>query len=142
MPAYESTVTIKGSRERIWTVIADVERWHEWTPTVTRIEAMGSGPMGLGARFRVLQPKLRPAVWTVTNFRPAQGFTWESRNPGTRVVAEHSIHAANGNEFKVLLRVTFLGLFGVVVGMLFGGLTESYLAQESVSLKRRVETPA
>jgi hypothetical protein len=140
MPAYESTVFIAAPKERIWTMLADVGRWHEWTPTITRIESIGSKSLGLGARFKVLQPKLRPAVWTVTDLEPLKGFTWESRSPGMRVVAEHAIHASTGTESKVILRVTFSGFFGAVVGRLLRGLTKSYLAKESASLKQRVET--
>jgi hypothetical protein len=142
MLTYESTVTITASRESIWAVIADVERWHEWTPTMTRVEPISSGPIGLGARFKVVQPKLRPAVWTVADFRPGYGFTWESRYPGTRIVAEHWIYPSEGPGYNVSLRVGFGGLFGAVIGKLKGALTKAYLSQEAESLKRRVETAA
>jgi len=139
MLTYESKVTIAAPRNLIWAVIADVERWFEWTPTVVRIEPLDSAPLILGARFRVLQPRLRPAVWTVTDFRPAQGFVWETRRPGTRVAAEHWIYAATGDGFDVSLRATFSGLFGVAIGTFMRGLTRSYLAQEAAALKQRVE---
>lgn len=140
MLAYESKVTIAAPRERIWAVVVDVARWQEWTPTVTRIDAIDSAPMGLGAKFRIFQPKLRPAVWTITDFRPSHGFTWESRFPGTRVAAEHWIYPAEGDGFDVSLRVRFGGIFGVAIGTFSGRLTRGYLATEAAALKRRVET--
>src|SRR5215470_6436140 len=131
MLAYESTVTISAAPDRIWPVLADVERWHEWTPTITRVEPLDSTPFGVGARYKVSQPKLRPAVWVVTEARPSAGFTWVSTNPGLRVVAEHLIHSQTGNESRVVLRVTFSGLLGAIVGRLSRRLTEDYLAKEA-----------
>lgn len=140
MLAYESKTTIAASRDHIWDVIVDVGRWHEWTPTISRIEAIDAAPMGLGARFKVWQPKLRPAVWTVTDFRPAHGFTWESRFRGARIGAEHWIYPAERDGFDVSLRVRFGGILGVAIGTFSGRLTRSYLATEAAALKRRVET--
>jgi hypothetical protein len=142
MLTYESKIAITAPRDRIWTVVADVVRWAEWTPTVTRVEPVDSATPSLGARFRVLQPRLRPAVWTITDFRPGQGFVWETRFPAARVAAEHWIYPASGEGYDVSLRVSFSGLFGVALGTFTRRLTRSYLAQEAESLKRRVETPA
>lgn len=129
-----------ASAERIWTVLAAVERWQEWTPTITRVEPLDPGPFNTGSRFRVVQPRLRPAVWTVTESEPSKGFTWESRTPGLCMSAEHVIRSRSGNESEVVLRMTFSGLLGTVVGRLYKNLTEKYLAQEAATLKRRIET--
>ena len=37
MTHFSVTVDIPAPPDRVWAVIADVERWPEWTPTVTRI---------------------------------------------------------------------------------------------------------
>jgi len=142
MLTYESKVVITAPRERIWGVIADVERWPDWTPTVTRIEPLDAPALSLGARFRVLQPRLRPAIWTVTDFRAAQGFVWETRFPGTRVAAEHWIYPSSGEGYDVSLRVSFSGLLGVALGTFTRRLTKSYLAQEATSLRQTIDNRA
>ena len=39
--------------ERIWAILADVERWREWTPTVLSIEPLTAGGLRMGAKYRV-----------------------------------------------------------------------------------------
>jgi hypothetical protein len=142
MLTYESKVVITARRDRIWSVIADVERWPDWTPTVSRIEPLDAPALSLGARFRILQPRLRPAIWTVTDVRATQGFVWETRFPGTRIAAEHWIYPSSGVGYDVLLRVSFSGLLGVALGTFTRRLTKSYLAQEATSLKQTIDTGA
>lgn len=140
MVRYETTAVIFASDEQVWNVLADVARWHEWTPTITRVEPLDSEPFNTGSRFRVAQPRLRPAVWTVTESTPPKGFTWESRSAGMYMAAEHSIRPRSEHECQVMLRMTFSGLLGNVIGRLYKNLTESYLAQEVATLKQRIET--
>ena len=145
LPDYQASallmaILLRGmSAEEVWAVLADVSRWHEWTPTITRVETLDARALETGARFRVLQPRLRPAIWTVTESQPAKKFTWESRGPGTLVVAEHVIDPAAGGSSRVLLRVAISGLLGTIFGYLFGSLTSRYLSQEAAALKLRVE---
>ena len=73
-------VIINASPAAIWQVLADVERWPTWTPTVLEVEPLTSNGakngLKVGARYRVVQPKLRPAVYEVTECAPHQAFTW------------------------------------------------------------------
>ena len=55
---YESNAVILASAERIWTLVADVTRWHEWTPTIASVEPLDSGLIQQGSRFRIVQPRL------------------------------------------------------------------------------------
>ena len=87
MSDFRITTAIDAPAERVWAVLADVERWPEWTASVSRVELLTSAPLGMGGRVRIDQPKLRPAVWTVTLWQPGQRFVWESTNPGVKVVA-------------------------------------------------------
>jgi hypothetical protein len=139
MLIYESTETIAAAPARIWRVLADVERWHEWTRTITRIESLDLSPLRVGARYKVFQARLRPATWVVTDARPSEGFSWVATNPGLRVSAQHLIQRRTGNESRVVLRVAFSGLLAAIVGRLSRRLTEDYLAEEAASLKRRIE---
>ena len=95
--------------------------------------------MKLDARFRVVQPRLRPATWVVTSVRADQSFTWESRSPGLLITAEHSIDDSDGARATVSLRVSFAGLLAPLLGRLFRSTTESYLAQEAAALRRKIE---
>lgn len=139
MTRLETTVAISAPADRVWRVLADVRRWREWTPSITRIEPLGEPDLAVGHRFRILQPKLRPAVWTVTELDPGQGFTWVSRAPGIDVVASHAIRSAVSDACTVTLRVAFSGPFGRIVGWFGRTLTWRYMELEGAGLKRRAE---
>jgi len=59
------SVDIAAPPPVVWAVMRDVERWPEWTTTVTRIERLDSGPLTVGSRLRIRQPKLLPADWWI-----------------------------------------------------------------------------
>lgn len=139
MPQYQTTIDIAASPERVWRVFADIDRWHEWTASITRIERLDAPSFAAGSRFKVFQPKLRPAVWTITELKPDSNFTWVSRSPGMKVVAEHAIQPVGQGACKVTLRTTFSGLVGRIVGRVYGTLIKEYMGLEAGGLKRRSE---
>lgn len=138
MPSFAVTTSIAAPAERIWPVLADVMRWPEWLPTVTSVEALDEPTLRIGARYRVLQPKLRPAVWSITLVEPGRRFVWESRQPGVLAVADHVVVPASAGGTSVTLSVSFSGLLGGLVGLVAGRLTRDYIGQESAALARRV----
>ena len=139
MSDFRISTTIDAPAERVWAVLADVARWPEWTASVSRVELLTSAPLGTGSRVRIDQPKLRPAVWTVTLWQPGQRFVWESTNPGVKVVAEHVIAPSTGG-YTVTLTVHFSGLLGSMMGALNRKLTSHYLELEANGLKARCES--
>lgn len=139
MSDYRISTTIDAPAERVWAVLADVERWPEWTASVSRVEILTSAPLGVGGRVRLDQPKLRRAVWTITLWQPGQRFIWESANPGITVVAEHAIAPGEGG-CTVTLTVRFKGLLGSTMGALNHKLTDHYLELEANGLKARSES--
>jgi uncharacterized protein YndB with AHSA1/START domain len=133
-----TSVTIQASQETVWSVLSDVAAWPSWLPTVTSVEPQDGRELKLGARYRVVQPKLRPGIWSVTALEPPRRFTWEARWPGLRAVGDHVVERAGGG-CEVRLGMAFSGLLGGLVGLLARSITESYLAQEAASLQARVE---
>lgn len=142
---FSITTEIDAPPEVVFGVLTEVERWPEWTPTVTRVERLGDAgaPLALGDRLRIVQPKVPPAEWTVTALEPARGFRLFSRSPGATVEANHWAEAADaGQRSRVTLSVTFGGFLGRVIGWMMRSLNERYLAQEMTGLKRRSEERA
>ena len=139
MPIYSTSVSIDATPENVWRVLSNVTQWPLWTPTVTGVTALEAAELRVGSRFRVTQPKLRPATWTVTRAVANSGFVWESRSLGMVMVAEHSIEPAAGGRTRVYLSFAFRGILGAVLGRISKTLVESYLATEADSLRKHAE---
>ena len=138
MRNFNIAADIDAPPSRVWDVMVDVERWHEWTQSITSIKRKDSGPFSIGSSARVVQPKLLPAIWTVTLLEPGRSFTWESAGPGMRVIGTHTVEpTARGS--RVTLSVRFDGVFGGLLGTLLHNLNEQYLSFEAAGLKRRSE---
>jgi Polyketide cyclase / dehydrase and lipid transport len=138
MIQFSHDVEIDATPSRIWPIMSDVERWHEWTASIRGIKRWGDGPLSVGQRALVRQPKFPPAVWTVTAVDTERSFTWESVGPGIHVTGRHSIEpTARGS--RVTLSLTYDGVFGRLLGRWTSGITIRYIAMEATGLKRRSE---
>ncbi|MGS2614463.1 SRPBCC family protein [Micromonospora sp. LZ34] len=123
----------------VWAVLVDVERWPEWTASVRRARRLEPGPLAVGATVRLEQPKLRPAVWRVTELTEGLSFTWVSTAPGVRSRAEHRLVPLPGGRTGLELTVQQSGPLAWPVGWLYGDLTRRYLRLEADGLRRRCE---
>src|SRR5262249_37620640 len=95
---FSISVDIHAPMEKVWRVMSEVERWPEWTATVKRVVRLDGrvgAPLGIGDRFRVSQPKLLPAVWTVTTLDLGRSFTWKAGSVLVWVYATHSVQATS-----------------------------------------------
>ena len=122
----------------VWQVLADIDHWHVWTPTILAIEPLGTTGLVVGARYRVVQPKLRPAIYEVTECVPGRRFTWVKRFPGGSMIADHRIEKLDG-AVEVELSFSSSGLLGNIVGAVFSKLIGNYVRTEAHSLKNRCE---
>jgi hypothetical protein len=134
---HEVTKQVDAPPESVWLVMADVERWPDWTPTVSSARRLEGGPFRLGSRVMLTQPRLPRATWVVTEIDEGHGFTWESGGPGLRSIARHKIAAA-GEGCTVTLSVEQRGPASPLVDLLWGRLTQRYVELEAESLDRRV----
>jgi carbon monoxide dehydrogenase subunit G len=140
MSDFRTEIDIEAPPERVWAIIRDVERWHEWTASITSIRRLDAGPLRVGSTAQVRQPRLPPNRFVVTALQDSRGFSWESRSPGLRGVGHHWIEpAAHGS--RVTLGVDFRGPLAWLVSRLYGPLTQRYIEMEAEGLKRRAERP-
>ena len=94
MADFGLVVEINASPARVWSVLLDVERWPEWTSSVTSARRLEFGPLALGSRTRIVQPRLSSATWKVTSFdEKKRAFAWTARSIGLKVVGKHKVDA-------------------------------------------------
>jgi uncharacterized protein YndB with AHSA1/START domain len=131
---------IDAPPESVWRELVDVERWAEWTPSMTRLEKLDPGDLRVGQRVRVKQPRLPTAVWRVTELEPNRSFSWSATSVGVTTTAGHDIVANRCGGSDVTHTVDQHGALAPVVRLLFGRLIRRYVEQEARGLKRRSES--
>jgi hypothetical protein len=137
---FSVSIDINAPADRVYEVMSDTARWHEWTPSVTSIRRLDSGPFAIGSRAVIRQPKFPPALWTVTAIDDRRSFTWMNRAPGIKVTAHHSIDAS-GDRSKATLSLRYEGLLGGLLARMTRGISHRYLILEAHGLKARSENP-
>ncbi|WP_109507424.1 SRPBCC family protein [Nocardioides speluncae] len=135
-PHWTSRIDIDAPIDRVWAVLADVEQWPAWTPTMTLVEP--DGPLATGTRVKVTQPGQRAATYVVTALAAGRSFTWEARQIGVVLTADHVVEEREGGS-AVTLGFSVGGLLGPLLRPLLGGKIRGYIDTEVGALKRRVE---
>src|ERR1700744_4506389 len=95
METVERFVT-SASAEMVWRILADIEHWKDWTPTVLEITPLTDEGLRVGARYRVVQPGLQPGGYEVTDCTPNVAFTWVQKRLGGELVTDHNMAAKDG----------------------------------------------
>lgn len=129
---------IAAPPERVWAVIRDVERWHEWTASITSVELLDGRPLAVGSRARVRQPRLPVAVWQVTELEEGRSFRWETRGPGVVAAGIHAV-APHGAGSLATLALEHSGLLGPLFARLTRAITVRYVTMEAEGLTARAE---
>lgn len=135
---FTDELTISAPVDVVWELTADVEHWPSLTPTITSVELLDPEPLRVGSTVRIVQPRQRPAVWTVTRFEPQSAFAWERRSRGIGMVATHLLEPVEGGTRNTLV-LDIDGPIGWMVGRLAGRALRTAIATENAGFRRRAE---
>lgn len=138
----ETTFPVDAPPALVWQVLTDVEGWSSWTASVSSVERLDEGPLRVGSRARIAQPRIPTVVWEVGELDEGHSFTWTQGRRAARTTAAHSVDADGRGGSRVHLSVAQEGVVGSVVGRLYKGLTDRYLAMEAAGLTTRCEALA
>ena len=139
MASFTAVEIIPAPPEHAWPVLADVAHWPKWLPTMAEVQPLDAPALAVGSRYRITQPKLRPAVWTVTSVGAPHHFTWDTTSRGLRITAHHRLEALPDMASRLELEILFEGWLAPVAALFAGRLTRDYLAVEAAALRRRFE---
>ena len=142
MRKFETTRHIEAPTQPVWEILFDVAHWPDWLPTINTVERLDDGPLKLGSRARISQPKLPKAEWEVTELVDGRLFTWEAKGPGMKTIGRHEV-VPDGTGSRVTLSIEQTGPMGWVAATVWRSLTQRYIELEAKSLDERVtRTPA
>lgn len=127
-----------ATRERLWSLASDVERWGERLSTVDSVRPLGSGPTEVGSTYEVRQPGLPKAVWEVIDWQEGRSFTWVSTGPGIRSTAVHTVHD-EGVGSRLDLSLEWTGPLTRVMELLLGRKTQGLVKTEAETFARLAE---
>ncbi|HEY0578224.1 MAG TPA: SRPBCC family protein [Pseudonocardia sp.] len=136
---YEVTEEIDVAASDIWAVLADVERWPDWCPTMTSVRRLDDGPFGVGSAAEIRQPKLPRAIWRVTEFEPGRRFEWTTTSLGVTTSGDHRIDPLPGGRGRITLTIKVTGALAPLLTVVVWPMTRRYVTLEARSLKRRCE---
>ena len=140
MSDFRFVVEIAAPPFQVWEALLDIERWPEWTESVTSVERLDEGPLAVGSLTRIVKPELIPAVWRVTELNERDHvFTWRTGKPGVRLTARHVVERVPQGS-RVTFTLHYGGLFGALMAWQLKHLNWHYLTMEAQGLKTRCET--
>lgn len=132
----EVVTEVDAPAHAVWEVLAAPESWPRWTDSMDAVDLLDGGDLDLGARARIVQPRMRPAVWTVTHLEPGVSFTWQSRVPGVTTTGTHTVTPVRTGRSLLTLGLQQSGPLAPLVHRLVGARTRRYMEQEAAGIRQ------
>ena len=135
----EDAIEIDAPAQLVWDVFSDVERWPEWTASVTSLVGEDGANLAVGRRFSIKQPGMPKLIWKVTDIDPGLSWTWVQTAPGAVASARHEVITQPNGRTLVRQQLDQRGLLGALVARLMVEKTKRFLQLEAQGLKNRSE---
>ena len=137
---FEQSIEIDARQQRVWDVLSDLEGWPQRVETVDAVELLTPGPVAIGTRVRLKQPKLPEGVWEVTVWDAPSFFEFRQQSGGLTDVAGHRVEALEDGRSRLTLTLDMRGLLVPVVALFWKGLTNRYMTIEAQGIKTAAES--
>ena len=135
----EVSVCTTASPNRVWQVLVDVARWPAWIESIISVQRLDGGPLRVGSRVRIRQPRMAALVWEVTDLDEGREFTWQARALGVLTVGRHRLAGQPDGGTLIVLSVDHHGPLAGLVSALTGSRTRRYVQMEADGLKAASE---
>ncbi len=138
MKHFATTITIRATPERIWSILTDAPRYTEWNTTVDRVE----GRIAAGERITV-HAKLSPGrafPVTVSQFESPRRMVWRGGMPLGLFVGERvfELTPREGGQVEFRMREQFTGWLAPLIGRTLPDLQPAF-DEFAAALKRAAE---
>lgn len=137
---------IAAPPERVFALLADIERWPQTISAIRGVEILTDGPVDVGTCFRetrVMHGREAVEEMTVAAIEPPRRLVLTAENHGARYVAEQRLEpTAEGTRLTLAFEgvpVTLLARLLSVMAVLLKGSIEKALRQDLADVKRAAE---
>ena len=96
---FSSIVEINAPVEKVWALIDKLEEWHQWMPSIKKIEKVSEGPLTVGSQLSVTAKVSRLTVnllMTITEFVPQRSVVMQGKALGTNLIRFYTFEPVNG----------------------------------------------
>jgi len=132
------TIIVNARAEIIFKILIDVRNWNLWTKSIKRIELLNKSNFETGTKIKIVQPKLLPITWEVTEIEKDRSFTWVSNSIGLKMTARHAIVQKEEGTFVELVTI-YEGILSGLIYKMTSALTNEYMTMEINGLKEEAE---
>ncbi len=133
------SIKINAPVKRVWEITTDIDSLPDVTPTIEKIARMTPGALEPGDQFKLWQPDLLAAVWTVTVVdHKTHTFAWKRRLGLSTLTAIHKVkREKKGCRNELSLEVSGLG--STVVERAMRSRATAALEEENSAIKAAAE---
>lgn len=139
MTMFTAEATTSASPAQTWRALIDITDWPRWTTSYKSIERLDDGPVTVGTRARVRQPRLAAAIYEVAEIDEGRTFTWTSTAPGVRTVARHGLVPTSDGGTRIELAAELSGWLAGPVRAFLGRRIQRYVGLEATGIKAAAE---
>ena len=138
MSVFTAQQTTSANPHDVWQALTDVTDWPRWSASYDSVQRLDEGPLAVGSRARVKQPRLAPATYEVTELDEGHSFTWTTKAPGVRTVARHRLVPDSGGT-RVELEATLSGWLAGAMSAALRRRIERYVRLEAAAIVAAAE---
>jgi carbon monoxide dehydrogenase subunit G len=96
---FSSSVEINAPADRVWALVNELDKWHQWMPSIKKIEIVSQGPLAVGSQLSVTAKVSRLTVnllMTITEFVPERSVVMRGKALGTNLTRFYLFEPADG----------------------------------------------
>lgn len=134
----QNSAFIEAPQDVVWGVTENIERWPEWTPTMSSVERLNDGEFDVGSVALIKQPGLPRSKWVVTAMERGKRFVWECKVCGMRMKATHEL-SSRDLRTENTLRLEITGIAAALLWPICYFAARRALRLENIGLKKQCE---
>lgn len=139
--AVQATITINAPLDCVWSILVDLERYHEWNTFVPVMQSSFQVGSLLTMQVRMNKRLKVKSVETITAIEPPHMLSWKTRSPAWLLRGERfqTLTAIDANTTRYWTREAFTGLLAPVLKITLGKDLQRGFNAVAENLKARAE---